>query len=381
MPKDKGIFFLIFTNAVLICSAFPLYGDANQEGFDWSGIWQKPMPSPVTVEIGKLGGLGEDLENREWQMVSTKYHEIYFQPSLERKKVSEVYLLIDNVYEFLEGRSTDKPAYPIKAFLVPGQTGRSRCSSVSNAMRTGDKGDVFFIITSLLHEETHLFNFAFLDSKRQGWWAGEFTCIYFQQRALWGVQGKDIKKEIVSRLPERPGCRLEEMGESGREVFDEAFSVLYFLETKYGRQKINEFRQACLEESLKTGGKPLNPLVFAKVFGKTTEQLEQEWLEFYGWGSITERDNTKARDPRLNVKVSYATEKGSVQDIVRVLANKAGLNYNMMKSLSQTDSLSRRWVLNVDIKEKPLHESLEDILGPVGLSYKLEGDTIVLTKK
>ncbi len=353
----------------------------KQESNDWDIIWQRQMPEPKAIEVKQLARLGKDLENRKWLMISTDYHQIYYQPSTDKKKVSELYSLIDNIYKFLEGRSPAKPKTPIKAFLVPNQRGRSRCDKTSNAMRTGDQGDVLFIMTSLLHEETHLFNFAFLNDVPQGWWTGEFSCQYFQQRALWKAQGKDIKKEIISLLPNGRQYDLSQLAKHGKKAFDEALSALYFFEEKYGRERSKRFRQACLEESKKTKGKPLSDSVFAKVFGKDINRLEQEWLQFYGWESPEKRRFVRVLDLRLKTKISYAADKASVQSIVQKIVNKAGLQYNWTKSQAETGPLCKSLVRNVNVKDRPLHEALKEILDPIGLSYKLEKNAIVLYKK
>lgn len=379
--KNNCIVYLSVVAAVFICTARTACTANEQHNDDWSIMWRQPTPTPVAIQVKQLGGLGKDLENRKWLMISTDCHQIYYQPSTDKKKVSEVYYLIDNVYEFLKGRSPAKLKTPIKAFLVPNEWGRSRCDRTCNAMRTGDQGDILFIITSLLHEETHLFNFAFLDDVPQGWWAGEFTCIYFQQRALWQAQEKNIKTEISSRLPNGPRCRLHEMDKRGKEVFDEALSALYFFEEKYGLKKSQRFRKACLEESKRTKGGPLPYSVFAEVFGMDIERLEQEWLQFYEWESPGKRRSVRVSDLRLKTKISYAVDKASVQDVVQKMANKAGLQYNWTKSALETQPLCRRWLRRVDIKDQPLDQALKEILGPLSLIYKLEGNAIVLYRK
>jgi len=379
--KNNCIVYLSVVAAVFICTARTACIANEQHNDDWSIMWRQPTPTPVAIQVKQLGGLGKDLENRKWLMISTDCHQIYYQPSTDKKKVSEVYYLIDNVYEFLKGRSPAKLKTPIKAFLVPNEWGRSRCDRTCNAMRTGDQGDILFIITSLLHEETHLFNFAFLDDVPQGWWAGEFTCIYFQQRALWQAQEKNIKTEISSRLPNGPRCRLHEMDKRGKEVLDEALSALYFFEEKYGLKKSQRFRQACLEESKRTKGGPLPYSVFAEVFGMDIERLEQEWLQFYEWESPGKGRSVRVSDLRLKTKISYAVDKASVQDVVQKMANKAGLQYNWTKSALETQLLCRRWLRSVDIKDQPLDQALKEILGPLSLIYKIEGNAIVLYRK
>lgn len=380
MGAGNRIIWYIVAGVVVFFMAWSSNASEKQDYDYWDSIWQRATPVGETVEVKRVVGLGEDIGNREWQMISRQYHQIYYQPSTDKKKVAEVYSLIDNIYRFLEGRSPTKLRTRVKTFLVPGEWGHSRCSQISNAMRTGDKGDVLFMLTSLLHEETHLFNFAYLRDKAQGWWTGEYTCIYYQQRALWQGQGKDIKNEIASRLPDGPQCHLKGIDRLGQAAFDEALSALYFLEEKYGRDKIDRFREVCLEESRRTNGGVLAESTFEEVFGQDVNRLEQQWLKFYGWGQAKDEDVVEV-DDRLQTKISNAVGKASVQNIVQAMANEAGLRYNWTKSQSQIGALSRRWVMNVRVKNETLDTALKQVLGPVGVRYKLEEDAIVLYKR
>lgn len=366
---------------VLCCAGLGWCSVDDKSGNDWDSIWLLTMPEPTAVEVNNLGGLGGELENRRWQMVATKYHQIHYQLSTDKRKVAEVYSRIDNLYRFLAERSPAKPQTPIRVFLVPDEYGRSRCSKISNAMRTGDRGDALFMLTSLLHEETHLFNFAFLDSMQQGWWAGEFSCIYFQQRALWQGQGKQVKQQIQNSLPNGPSCRFSEISSLGKKAFDEAISVLYFLEEQYGRKKFIELRKALLEEARKSEGWSLSNSVFEQVFGKEVGRLEMEWLRFYGWTLSKRTKQSEVADVRLSKRISYSVDKASVQNIVGEMANKADLQYNWTKSQSNAGELCKRWVRNVKVRNKPLDEALKEILDPVGLAYRLEANAIVLYKK
>jgi len=381
MVSEQRMRTFLIAGAVLVGVSLPANAAKAQGHNDWDIIWQREMPRPTTVTVGQLGSLGTELENRDWQMIATGRHEIYYQPSTDVRKVAELYSLIDNVYEFLAGRSPAELKTPIKVFLVPNEWGRSRCDKASNAMRTGDQGDVDFMLTSILHEETHLFNFAFLDNRMQGWWAGEFFCIYFQKRALLQAQEKDVRQEVISELPNGPRHGLGELDKAGKKVFDEAFSALYFFEEKYGREKLNRFRRACLEESRKGHAASLSDSVFAGVFDESIDRLEQEWLKFYGWSSTTDVGRTDAGDQPLNTRISYAVDKASVQNVVQAMANKAGVGYDWTKSSAQTAPLCRRWVRNFRVANQPLNQALRKVLDPVGLSYKLEGNAIVLYKK
>lgn len=366
---------------VLCCAGLGWCSMDDKSGNDWDSIWLLTMPGPTAVEVNNLGDLGGELENRRWQMVATEYHQIHYQLSTDKKKVAEIYSRIDNLYRFLAERSPAELQIPIRVFLVPDEVGHSRCSKISNAMRTGDGGDALFMLTSLLHEGTHLFNFAFLNSMQQGWWAGEFSCIYFQQRALWQGQGKQVKQQIQNLLPDGPSCRFSEISSLGKQAFDEAISVLYFLEEQYGRTKFIELRKVLLEDARKSKGWSLSNSVFEQVFGKGVGRLEMEWLQFYGWTSSKRTKQSKAADARLTKRISYSVDKASVQNIVQEMAEKADLQYNWTKSQSNTGHLCKRWVHNVKIRNKPLDKALKEILDPVGLTYRLEGSAIVLYKK
>jgi len=85
-------------------------------------------------------------------------------------------------------------------------------------------------------------------------------------------------------------------------------------------------------------------------------------------------------DTRLGIKVKYASEQASVQDIVQNLAGQVGLGYDWQKSFTQTDPLCRNWVRNVAIEDKTCNEALEQVLKPVGLHYQVEKGVLVLSR-
>jgi serine/threonine protein kinase len=82
----------------------------------------------------------------------------------------------------------------------------------------------------------------------------------------------------------------------------------------------------------------------------------------------------------LEMKVTYATARASVQDIVQNLAQQVGLGYNWQESFDQTDPVCTQWVRNVAIEGKSCRAALDQILRPVGLRYQLEKGTIVLSR-
>ncbi len=378
----------VFTQALTIVALTTALAGADSfaqtNANDWKLLWQPSraaMPEPSKVRIGGLADLGPEVENREWLMVRTKYHQVLFQNSADRNKVAELCQLIDGLYIFLEGRSPAKPAGPIQAFLIPNERGRSRCSQNTPAMRTGELGDLAFLLTSLLHEETHLFNFAFLGGRPQSWWAGEFCCLYFQERALLEHENRPPIQEVQSRLPRGPIAPLADLDAHGKKAFDDALAAQFFLEEKYGTERSKQFRRLSLLASKASGGARLPGKVFQQVFGKPASSLNAEWRAFYGWTNAGPEKKPSVADARLDAKVTYAVEKESVQYVVLKLAAQAGLNYDFEKSKSQTDPLCRQWLNNVSIENKTCREALETILGPLGLRYEVEGEKVVLYRK
>jgi len=384
LATNASVFATALTAAAIALLVAGANGFAQTKTNDWKVLWQPTgavMPEPSKVRIGSLKDLGPEVENREWLMVSTKYHQVLFQNSADRNKVAELCQLIDRLYIFVEGRSPAKPAGPIQAFLIPNERGRSRCSQNTPAMRTGELGDLSFLLTSLLHEETHLFNFAFLGGRPQGWWTGEFCCLYFQERGLLEHESQPVKQEIQSRLPRGPIARLTELDAHGKNAFDEALAVQFFLEEEYGRELLKEFRRQSLVASKASGGGRLPEKIFQQVFGKGASSLDAEWRTFYGWTDVGPEKKPSVADARLDAKVSYAVQKESLQYVVLKLAAQSGLNYDFEKSKNQTDPLCRSWLNNVSIENKTGREALDTILDPLGLRYEIEGETIVLYRK
>jgi len=265
---------------------------------DWHRLWTPngtAVPQAVSVRVSALADLGSELERVEWLMVPTKYHQIHYQPSADAKTVATVFEVIDNLYEFLARRSPAKPKLPVRVFLVPGERGRSRSSRSAIAMRTGADADATFIVSSLMHEETHLFNFAFLGERAQNWWAGEFSCIYHQERARLTQQGVDLKVDLSRRLPSGPVGALASLEGPTQASFDAAASALYFLEETYGASRMIDFRKECLVSSQATNGHPPPASLFRQVFGKNDAELDREWRRFFGWGGPPSRQKSAGR--------------------------------------------------------------------------------------
>jgi hypothetical protein len=73
------------------------------------------------------------------------------------------------------------------------------------------------------------------------------------------------------------------------------------------------------------------------------------------------------------------TDKLSVQYAVIEIAKQAGLEYNWNESYKNTDPICRRWV-HPDVHDQTCDDALRQILGPVGLHFRIENGRIVLVK-
>ena len=80
----------------------------------------------------------------------------------------------------------------------------------------------------------------------------------------------------------------------------------------------------------------------------------------------------------LDRKISYSTDRKSVQYIVIDLARQVGLGYNWEKSFAQTDPECRRFVDNLSIKNQPFDKAMARVLNPVALRYRVEDGKVVL---
>ena len=96
-------------------------------------------------------------------------------------------------------------------------------------------------------------------------------------------KGVDLRDQILSERPNGPICSFAEIEELGREAFGEAFAAVYFLEERYGRDRLSQFRAARLKLDKEKGRGAASRPVFLSIYGKDEVQLDKEWREFFGW--------------------------------------------------------------------------------------------------
>jgi len=159
-------------------------------------------------------------------------------------------------------------------------------------MATGDLGSFECNLTSFLHEETHLFNWETLrriGGRCQGWWAGEFSCIYFQERAGFYRNGVDIRRQVLRWFPQEPRHQLTQLSRiadkegHSDELFHEAFAFLYFLEERFGPQRLLEFRTRMLQVAASGSEREDPGEALLQTYERTPSELEAKCAGFFEW--------------------------------------------------------------------------------------------------
>lgn len=113
-------------------------------------------------------------------------------------------------------------------------------------------------------------------------------------------------------------------------------------------------------------------------------EVENREVVLYRTSNVLVPDGRSAAASPADVwdkKVTYSSDRKSVQYVVIDLAKQVGLGYNWNKSSTQTDPECRQWVDGVSIKNQPFDKAMARILKPVGLRYLIEGGQVVLYRQ
>ena len=113
-------------------------------------------------------------------------------------------------------------------------------------------------------------------------------------------------------------------------------------------------------------------------------EVENREVVLYRTSNVLVPDGRSAAAPPADVwdkKVTYSSDRKSVQYVVIDLAKQVGLGYNWNKSFTQTDPECRRWVDGLSFKNQPFDKAMARILKPVGLRYLIEGGQVVLYRQ
>jgi len=347
---------------------------------DWNNLFKRRSIEIYVSYEQVTDSPWTDVNNKTWNVIKTQYFKLYFQPSADQVKVRKLAEYIDNIYSFLEGRLGVKRIQPIKAFLIPGESGRSRWSSENdkyNAMRTGDNGDFLFNITSFMHEATHMFDAQFLGHPGGGWWEGEYMCGYFQQRMKLMGRGIDFKQYYQERLrgkslpswsflnnPSKPTQGLE-----WKDIidFDAAITIPYFLEEKYGTKKLNEFWRECLLTYKTLGIREYFEHTFQKVFGKPITELENEWRKY--WTTPIEKNNISTSN-LIGKPTKYAFEVVKELASSKYRGRKTGATETLKAAeyiANQYSLLGLEYARGMNTYFQEFKVKYSDIIGPIEL--------------
>jgi len=83
------------------------------------------------------------------------------------------------------------------------------------------------------------------------------------------------------------------------------------------------------------------------------------------------------KPPYPQAQDGYPKDRISVQRAVSVLCAQAGLGYDWQGSYAATQGACARWI-EPNVAERPFAQAINDVLLPLGLTFKVEGDNIVL---
>jgi len=250
---------------------------------DWTTLFKThPVSiSPTQVQVTDM--TGTDVNDKTWTVVHTKYFDLHYQPTSDREKVKRLARSVDSIYIFLQGRLGVERPTPIKAFLIPDVVGHSVNYPKLNMVLTGDAGDYVLNMGSLLHECTHLFAHQYLEHGRRSKWTGEYMCHYLQARLRLMERGVDFKQQYRGSAAHRPLPSLSVLdGPGDSPDYSAAAMLYYFLEDRYGADKLNDFWRARLDADGRAPARDAFDAPFEKVFNKTAAELEEEWRAYWG---------------------------------------------------------------------------------------------------
>ena len=255
---------------------------ASRSTGDWA-IFFRTYPvsiSPTQVQVTDM--TGTLVNNKTWTVIHTKYFDLHHQPTSDLEKVRRLARSMDSIYTFLQGRLGVKCPTPIKAFLVPDVVGHSVSYAKLNMVHTGDAGDYVLNMGSLLHECTHLFALQYLEHGQHSKWTGEYMCHYLQTRLRLVERGIDFKQQHRGSASRRPLPSLSALDRPGSSPdYSAAAMLYYFLEERYGADKLNDFWRARMDADGRGSARDAFETPFQKVFKKTVAELEKEWRAFW----------------------------------------------------------------------------------------------------
>ncbi len=269
----------------------------------WLALWK-----PEESDVSNVQTVVE--EGQKWNRISTKYFDLHFKNSADREKILRLARTQDNVYRFLHERTGRDIPYPIKAYLMPGDT-QAHCDFKTTSIYLTEMGDLDYYICLYMHEVTHLFN----KGRAQNWWSGEFMCSYDQGRASRHENGA---WEFFKKAAERDSAKWAEVdGNMDRSSLPgakwdnrlfKAGAIYYFIEETYGAKKLVEFWDRNCDS---LAGNDVQP-IFEAVLGKTIEELQDEYQWFYKLESTSHYVPKKSAAPNVQLR-SIVSELASAK--------------------------------------------------------------------
>ncbi len=305
-----------------------LAGAARASASDWDGLLEihpvKVTPGPLVLRRGF-----------QWRRFDTRRFTLYYRPAVHTEHVRQVAERVDNIWRFLKERSGVECRARIVVFMPATRSeydglmrpARSRWRSAQypaaedfahltvTAVETHDFVDR---LASIMYGATHLFRHTRSEQMGQDngpwcWWAGEFMARYFSMglmRAFAVLRPRQelyamwLRDQVVPRWTALETMSVSEAYPRRRGIKMRLVeSILFFLEQRYGQEKMIRFWRAALDA--KKERFPGSAAIFQYAFGKPLEELEKEWCDYYELG-IAAWFLCKAQDAANRGRRGYA---------------------------------------------------------------------------
>ena len=171
---------------------------------------------------------------------------------------------------------------------------------------------------------------------------------------------EDLKKRILDVNSDGKAWTLQPRKDNLKKYRRDGADAFFSDEKKWHGVTLDAFDVYCREEHKRTADKK----------AVTSDENLTE----------PERKAVTLTQPYPTAEKGASTDKIAVQYAVIELGKQAGLGYKWDESFKNTDPICRKWVYP-EIKNKPFRTAMQELLDPVGLTYELRENAIILKKK
>lgn len=236
--------------------------------------------SPNTVRLYK----------QTFHIFETRYFKIFFAENDVQKAV-EVTKASDEGYQELASWFKQELYIPYEIYLMPDKSSFQRATGGSMYGAAGavtNRGGTLYLLSdyvnipTLTHEMAHVFLSKKVRGREVPIWFNEGLAEYMAY--LPQLKSGSLRALTYSRVKNLPKVySLQEMERNGmmrdsEATYTQALSLILFLDERYGKDKLNQLLDLYGQPDFH---QPFGGAV-SRVYGKSRNDLEQEWLEFIG---------------------------------------------------------------------------------------------------